>query len=265
MNTHVVILAQGTQKRMGDFVRPKQLLGLAAHQAAQAPNTTILGRTVMQVVKILGQRHSTIVNHCVEVVARPEVGAQLPIVLFPETPDEDGIITYTPMCTTLPDPGNSSIKGAMRFFTRPEAHFAPKPGATWERTVVLLGDVLYSWACLYALFQRRFTFAGSSDLGRDRGELWGVSWCDDATSIMAQALADGLAASSKHEDEYQPGQLRHWLWAIDASQKWGADRRPWWVAIDDYTMDVDLPEHLPKLAAASLLALADDKEHGAYR
>jgi hypothetical protein len=260
-NTHVIVLAQGTQKRMEHARHPKQLLTLTAHEAACAPNTRILPRTLMQVGVLLGGRYSTFGRHMVEVVTWPTVWHDMNAIRMPPAPfAEDRISEWVPGFHCLPDPGNSSIRGIARYLRAMES---PRHQADIGRTIVLLGDVLYSWACLEALFSDRdVVFAGTSDLGRDRGELWGIAW-DHRTSgrMMTGALELAVAASSKHEDEYQPGQMRHWLWAVDRHLNPNGltlSTRDWWVPIDDYTMDVDLPEHLTKLAAASWDALADD-------
>jgi hypothetical protein len=86
---------------------------------------------------------------------------------------------------------------------------------------------------------------------------------------MRQALERALANHPPFE-EYQPGQMRRWLWEIDkyidgpfAGGPWpdGVNRRTWYSAIDDYTRDIDLPEHVRELGRLSELAAADDRAH----
>lgn len=277
MNTHVIILAQGCQRRMGDLAVPKQLLTLPAHAAHKAPNTQIVNRTIMQVAKILTHeaRESCEsmfrewLSHHLTVVANQAFEERMEPVKIPILRGigaEIGMEIYPSFCA-LADPGNSSIKGLSRYLD----HVPVDP----VHTVVLLGDVVYSWACLEELLRRAHdgdvTFAGTSDLGPGGGELWGVAWYKSTDRMMRGCLAQGLAASSKHQDVYQPGQLRHWLWAVDRflsprdglpdPAQWSG-ARDWWVPIDDYTMDVDLPEHIDLLRDASDKALADDLAHG---
>src|SRR5262245_64258905 len=58
--------------------------------------------------------------------------------------------TSLPNFVTLCAPGNSSLKGASGYLElRPQL---PADGDDDRRTVVLLGDVVYSWACLQAIF-----------------------------------------------------------------------------------------------------------------
>lgn len=285
--THVIILAQGTQKRLGGFQVPKQLLALPAHAATGADNWQILTRTIGQVGKLLVERREGTAFDAFQPHKITVVGweAMRDALNHAKVPGEDLVIM--PEVWSLGDPGNSSIKGMSRYFQDYDRRSNARTRSRIEEyphTVVLLGDVVYSWACLRHLFRPPcppnkvipgtgdVTFAGTSDLGPGGGELWGVAWYAGVDELVRLALSRGLRRSSKHEEEYQPGQLRHWLWEIDAilnppqrpAAERGVDRsraieRDWWVAVDDYTMDVDLPSHLVDLARASLLALDDDR------
>lgn len=278
--THVIILAQGSQKRMGEYTLPKQLLPLSAHVAARRANTVLLERTIAQVARImigkdgtLASLHDRSARHQIVVIAGQDVsrytisghlrdfGAHDPKTASALVPD----LHVHPTYHELSSPGNSSLKGLGRVLDEIRDNEYADP---FHRRVVLLGDVLYSWACLEALFRPAdvgdVTFAGTSDLGPGGGELWGVSWFRSTAKLIDRAMEMALKAHSKFEDEYQPGQLRHLLWSVDHIINCDPPRmaRDWWVPIDDYTMDVDLPEHIAKLAQHSFLALADDKEHG---
>lgn len=284
--THVIILAQGSQSRMGPFFNkiPKQVLPLSAHISAGARNIRVIDRTIAQVVKILSGGASTpdavqraMTPHGIVVIGdrkmREVHHPRGDFLLMANELDERVYYGVSPEVFTLHDPGNSSLKGLARVLD----HASRTPGVPEGRTVVLLGDVLYSWNCLEALFcpadVRDVTFAGTSDLGPGDGELWGISWFKSTAKLIGGAIDIGLTNHSKFEDEYQPGQLRHVLWAVDRHLnpngmvrkdekpgQWPA--RDWFVPIDDYTMDVDLPDHIAKLARHSFLAWADDKEHG---
>lgn len=257
MIANVIILAQGSQTRLPELAIPKQLLPLP-----DCGNAPILERTFCQLSVIVPDARITLVASDAIISKALKFSAS-------------SSVTYC----TLPDPGNSSLKGLDRYLKLNE-------DLENERsTVVLLGDVIYSWACLTKIFlmgEPLVRFVGSSDLSPSGGEIWGVAWWLGARDTMMAALEGALA---KHppasvNDTYQPGQLRRLLWAIDASQGeiddevlvysrdgdglFNARRRdrPWFVAVDDYTMDVDIPEHLTLLGPSSTLAALDDKEHG---
>lgn len=259
MNTHVIILCQGEQKRLPELLRPKQLLPLPA-----CGDTPILGRTLEQVYKLL-QRHLTAIT----VVARRE-----PFADFWMRP------SYCPDVVELDDPGNSSLKGIARYLAEYRGGVSyPRP-----RTVVLLGDVVYSWACLETILAPwidsypTYRFVGTKDLSPSGGELWGLAWHRDVDEFMRQRLGAAVAAHPPYT-EYQPGQLRRWLWTMpyvaaavarDPGEYGIPDCGPiachiqhgTYVPVDDYTRDIDLPEHVRQLEFLSNLAATDDKEHG---
>lgn len=276
IHTQFIILAQGSQSRMGDFIYPKQLLPLAAHTAAGVANVTIIERTIAMIVKrIVGDATSFETArricdpHALVVVgdARFErIDAAIPV------PGATDYFTVAPATFTLDDPGNSSLKGLHRVlqYARDPARRTRQP----QRTVVLFGDVLYSWACLGALLNEDLAnpiFVGTSDLGAGGGELWGLAWKAEDDKLMDAAMDLALKSHSVFDDTYQPGQMRHLLWGLDrvltarVDVMGGHESRPWWFTCDDYTMDVDLPEHLLQLAAASFNAIEDDKLNGLVR
>jgi hypothetical protein len=76
-------------------------------------------------------------------------------------------------------------------------------------------------------------------------------------------------ALDKHPpfDEYQPGQMRRWLWSLMMTPGEIRERdylamTGLYVRVDDYTRDIDLPEHVAMLPTLSELAAQDDLEHG---
>ena len=255
--THVIILAQGTQQRLGNATggTPKQLLPLPA-----CNHTPIMVRTLLQLDALAGLDHLD-----VTVVSWSEVFAALPVELRHDQ-------------VSLLAPGNSSLKGIARYLgdgAGASEWGGGSRGPVPDHVVVLLGDVVYSWSCLEAIFciprarrvddagnittpPAQILFCGTSDIGPGGGELWGVAWTKDSHDEMMLALATALARHPKFEDTYQPGQLRQWMWAVHPE----FHRTLRYRAIDDYTMDVDLPEHVPLLAEVSERAAADDLEHG---
>ncbi len=272
MSTHVIILAQGSQKRLPELTVAKQMLPLPA-----CGNTPILYRTIRQLFQLLD----------VQSVLSPRPGAwpsaipslrDMPLIRvvtwFPlvEQVIRDGIevgnrTIFHPSMTMLADPGNSSLRGVSRYLSSPETSEIVN-AREYDRTVVLLGDVVYSWACLRAILTGthwRMGFVGTSDLSRDGGELWGLSWEKTAEEPMLHSLNDALAAHPKFT-EYQPGQMRRWLWAFEGFMHrelgQAVEPRNWYVPIDDYTRDIDLPEHVKQLGALSEHAAADDLANG---
>jgi hypothetical protein len=260
MSTEVIILAQGTQQRLGSAVGYKQLLPLPA-----CGGVPLIARTLRQVVVCsAGTPLRTVL------VTWEPIRAQLErlraIAGFP------GLFGRVEFCT-LADPGNSSLRGLSRYLEQQPADRG------YERTVVLLGDVVYSWVCLDALWLRSshparwsqhsfasYAFAGTTDLSAGGGELWGVAWHRSEEQRMRAELADALLRHPPFEDTYQPGQLRRWISGMrrgelrDHVARLRANRS--YCDIEDYTMDVDLPEHVRKLDYVSACAEADDRRIG---
>jgi hypothetical protein len=244
MHTHVIVLAQGRQERMGDSTGglPKQLLPLPA-----CGGQPILLRTIHQLGRLLHRDDTRITLVSWHEVISRVLPAQAPI-------EPEGV--------SLLDPGNSSLKGIQRYLDQ-LALIAGAPRA--DRTVVLLGDVVYSWMCLEAILAdvsnpngAPIAFCGTKNISPSGGELWGIAWGRDADFVMEGALAIALEKHPPFHDTYQPGQLRRWMWSIHPSFQTTSRYRP----IDDYTMDVDLPAHVAQLDGASSVANFDDYQHG---
>jgi hypothetical protein len=173
---------------------------------------------------------------------------------------------------TLSDPGNSSLKGIARYLEAdPGVLHAPPARSRPDRvarTVVLLGDVVYSWSCLEALFRasRDWGFVGTPELSNSSGELWGVAWSRNVEGHMIASLRDALIHHPPFAEDYQPGQLRRWIsgWNRgDLTEHVEKLRRNGhYIDIADYTHDIDIPAHLAMLPWLSESAAADDAKHG---
>lgn len=247
MRTRVIILAQGSQRRLGLGYPFKQLLPLPA-----CGNVPILGRTLRQ----LGDPFARLSD--VTVVTWEALIEQFP-------PAWAGLVTQTNYAQ-LADPGNSSLRGLSRYLEQVPDHDA-------DATVVLLGDVVYSWACLRACWslldgpgmRPGMGFVGTSGLSASGGEVWGVAWREVNHYEMMTDLRAALRRHPPFEDTYQPGQLRRWITGdYPGDLTSNVERRARlgeFIAIDDYTMDVDLMEHISKLDFASVSAAADDAKH----
>lgn len=276
MTARVIILAQGQQSRLPDLDRPKQLLELKACRMPILIRTLhMIGRTLggAEVTVVCGEPIASQVMRMIEWKNRHPEGIVDPRYMEPP------YVKYPLTCVSLPAPGNSSLKGLERFM-------ASRWGDKHESTHVLLGDVVYSWQCLRAIFNVKLApepmgvkwsntsefpiaFVGTRDLTPSSGELWGVSWNRAAGGYMEELMTKAMHRHppAQVDDVYQPGQLRRLLFAQDDREaylrtKYDLRQDRWWfIPVDDYTMDVDVPEHIPFLDTVSELARADDMEH----
>lgn len=276
-HTRVFILAQGQQRRLPTLEIPKQMLKLPA-----CNNTRIIDRTLCQLAMLLpgvqvarsvdeyvdtSFAHVTVIcggmlaDHVGDPLGKRRVWEATQRVLHIDDLE-------------LHDPGNSSLKGIHRTFVWQD--FWNRPRREQDQTIVLLGDVVYSWECLEKIIaaplyrQGDVRFVGTKDLDPGHGELWGLTWCWSRTTMMRAALDDAMARHPPYAD-YQPGQMRRWLWAVDRCEGLFGDgfparerTRSWFQACDDYTRDIDLPKHVELLGELGELAAADDREHGLH-
>jgi hypothetical protein len=268
--THVIVLAQGQQKRLAGLKMAKQLLRLP-----ECNDVPLLMRTLCQLA-MLGHEAITVV--CAgDLKYTIEAGTSADILR------QTGRMVYL-HAYELGDPGNSSLKGLARYLDTQIDRGLVSSHHNFQ-TLVLLGDVVYSWQCLRAIAHGthwNHGFVGTSDLSASGGELWGVSWFPSAHPTMLSLLDRALANHPPFE-EYQPGQLRRWLWAMNdlanplgiavdgqiigqaANRDMRQGYRPtWFTAIDDYTRDIDLPEHVNMLPRLSAAAKADDEANGLH-
>ena len=267
--TNVIILAQGEQKRLPNLVQPKQMLRLPA-----CADTPILYRTLAQVSMLCPELapHTWTTGTLVSVVSWLPLAEQIMRDTLPVAKNR----AMSVEAATLLDPGNSSLKGLSRFLAARACE-----SDRWERTVVLLGDVVYSWACLRALLDYQLDgcrFVGTRDLSESGGELWGITWKDGRPASGIDDCIRRALARHPSFQAYQPGQLRRILWETPIAGNrsedprinmvlaelaaYGATALPWYKAIDDYTRDIDVPKHLETIDTLSEAACADDKENG---
>lgn len=235
---HVIILCQGQQTRLPGLDIPKQLLPLP-----ECGGVPILHRTIRQLARwipgvIRGQGWMT-------VVGKRDHFAKLLVDVDASLPSGSADVELV----ELAQPGNSSLIGLRRYL---EQHNRPHTGDV----VVLLGDVVYSWRCLDAIFTPTpgpISFVASSDLSPSTGELWGIRW--DVGYSPLYSLDRALEHYPPFVD-YQPGQMRRWLWACQVLGHASV------VRCDDYTRDFDKPEDLKLLDVTSENAKADDLRMG---
>ena len=253
MKTEAIILAQGTQKRLGMKFGYKQLLRLP-----ERANMPIMLRTALQCryadVAVHGNRGEMDIT----VVCASPLALEFHNAWREATTNKMFWHTHE-----LAYPGNSSLKGIARYLetTRAGVAYSDIP----DRTIVLFGDVVYSWACLSAIWGRAETcgWVGTSNLSAGGGELWGVAWSRPFEDEMMRMLRDALLRHPPFAEEYQPGQMRRWISggrsgdiAAHVAQFVATGH---YVANDDYTHDIDLPHDFALLPELSVAAAADDK------
>ena len=250
---HIIVLAQGQQTRLPELTLPKQLLPLPA--CAQVP---ILARTLLMIRELDLTARVTIVGRegLLEPIWawRPPEGGNA-VNKIAKLAGDIELERYQ-----LPDPGNSSLRGLGRYLQYRQ-HVIDLHALDFEiaQTVVLLGDVCYSWRAMALLFSDAtpYKFVGTADLSESRGELWGVAWRKDADVPLVAWLHKALR---KHPPfpAYQCGQLRQWLFTAKAE----LDRRlRFYEPVDDFTKDFDVPADLDLLHVTSTMAAHDDAQH----
>lgn len=265
---HVIILAQGQQTRLPDLTTPKHLLPLPA-----CGNAPIILRTLCQLAMMghaeLEDGLPYVTNLSVTVVCggdlRHDLDAAAKASVYGITKRVLDVDIYE-----LANPGNSSLKGISRYLDAQDGPVSHHPEYHPEfLTVVLLGDVVYSWKCLEQILTPTHwgcTFVGTSTLSRATGELWGLSWLAGAREPMLDALDLAMTRHPPSEDVYQCGQMRRWLWAMDDvidGNNAGVTGigRTWYRVCDDYTDDVDVPADIENLPDTALAAGEDDDKH----
>jgi len=238
----VIILAQGAQRRLGNHAGHRQLLPLPA--CGGAP---ILSRTLRQL---------------------SEIGCPVTVMVVAESAFTDALFqiakwrVYT-TSVELPVPGNSALKGIARYLELRDAQ-----GRRYQRTIVLLGDVVYSWDCLLEIWDmsQEYGFVGSRNLSLSKGDLWGAGWSRPYEDWMLTNLRDALLRHPPFDDDPEPGQLRRWISGMQRGDL--ADhivklrRAAHYADVDDYTHDIDIAHDLVLLPELSALAATDDAKHG---
>ncbi len=261
MKTNVIILAQGSQKRLPNLPVAKQMLPLP-----HCNGVPIMYRTVRQCWKLLAVTPETLGETAISIITWSQLADQITRQCIPVEVSPHVRALYHPQLRTLADPGNSSLKGIERYLRT----FAGEVVSfNADRTVVLFGDVVYSWQCLGAIFAGshwHFGFVGTSDLSTSGGELWGIQWMRSAQHNMLECLNAALKKHPPFDSNYQCGQMRRWLWAVDDTMRAmlgpAFEPRNWYKVVDDYTRDIDLPEHVDLLSQLSYEAMADDLTNG---
>ena len=220
METTVLIMAQGEQRRLADLGYPKQLVAVDGEP--------ILDRTLRLAAEFCP-------DHVALIIGRRELGAERP-----------GLVTLT-------DPGHCVLDGIAQTVD------------LWGsgRVVVLLGDVVFSRAALWAIFAdgRPFFFAGTPVVSGSFGELFALSFAADRHKRLAHLLETvpcrrtSTGTPMRYAVGQQGGHLRRLLWHSQ-----NGDRRPRqqrYLEIGDWTDDIDEPSDLARLPDFTLWARAE--------
>jgi hypothetical protein len=254
MNHRVIVLAQGSQRRLG-IEQPKSTLPLPA-----CGDVPIVARTIYMLDELF---YNADAQADVELVCWPTVSAVLAQRMRGILVD----LSYS----TLEEPGNSSLKGISRFLACTRGLSWP-PSAGHDVTSVLFGDCVYSWDCLRKIVHGAVGhwFVVSPDISRSGGELWGLSWRASDEQAMLGWLEEAIEFHPPFVD-YQPGQMRRWMhraltpngqYECHAVTPEAIGVSPHVITVGDYTMDIDLPQHLQELDRLSIAAKNDDIENG---
>jgi hypothetical protein len=291
-------MCHGEQSRLRDLKIPKQLLPLPLC------NTTILGRTlamltgtdeVGEIVVIGDRRFAQHLFGKVSCDPAPFLLSDWRTATAGKWINAEAEITSRTIrrprgmggigleIVSMVSPGNSVIRGlrAIRAYLAMTRVTEDDDAELYDRTVILLGDVVYSRRCLAALVPKicndEMWFVVSPDLTASTGEVFGCSYDREGTAEFLSIL--DAVPHPPFTDTYQPGQLRRLLWERQRRQLEAAFVRqgvPAGVAAvarqashspaagccsvmddDDYTCDFDTVDDLEHLGRADVAAFRD--------
>ncbi len=266
-----MVMAHGEQKRLPMLRICKQLLDLPL-----SGNIPILARTLLTLPDVIDPNDDA---PSVTVVGPMQIADTLG---FARRHDREvhGAFVHGGdpgmQVLRLKEPGNSLLRGlgAIRPWLAGDVELCGDivvdPSAGDYRVVVLLGDVVFSRACLRALFSSRrpMEWAVTPDLSPSTGEVFGFSYSRDATPEVLACL-DEVNEKPPAFEAYQPGTCRKLLW------RWQAHRdaaiggigvvtctpsvAECCTLITDFTKDIDTPEDLRRLSELDYAAWKDDQ------
>ena len=211
MNT-VIIMAQGQQTRLPSLDQPKQKLTI---------DEVLYSGRVYRPISILHR----IINQVVERGPHP----------FVIGPQELELETYQKgLVYTLVDPGECILSGIL----------ASQLLFGEERTVILLGDVVYSNAAMERVLSCDLPlfFAGTETISPSEGEIFAFGFSRSVQRQVTEALRKSpcLDHQGAHVDyKGQPGHLRQLIRTLRNN---GAVVD--YLVIDDWTNDIDTEEDL---------------------
>lgn len=241
---NILILCQGQQRRLPDLKHPKHLLEVGGEP--------IVMRT-LRMLGGLGVTRAAVYHH-------PGGEDLADAVHMRNRPFE---ATHPPPYSysmSLRDPGSCIVDGILGAVHLQEG-----------RHVVLLGDVVWSWAALEKVLadKRPIVFAGTPVLSASEGEVFALAF-DDPQEVgnlctTCPCRVDGSRVRSFMNQ--QGGHLRRLLWwtqevkrlrvTARARQTWHPDV---YLPIEDWTNDVDTPADVARLPELARLAELEERE-----
>lgn len=252
MALSIVILCQGQQQRLPGLTVPKPLMRL------QICRETILGRT-LRLVRDLTPRDSRIL-----VVAGDTIRKDL--LPFPSSSatSDRGTLYHNAGglgVVTLTKPGSSTIAGLAQLLP------IGMPGSE-RRTIVLLGDVVYSRESLAKIVHSAepIVFAATRDVTPTQGEVFAMTW-SPGSAMTAQHLIGRAYLEAPRHAQPDSDDLRLALWKhvdFTAHPKELGRRlieNDSFLTITDWTQGFDTPEDLEHLAEIDQLASLEEDRY----
>jgi hypothetical protein len=173
--------------------------------------------------------------------------------------------------TNLTDPGMCIVDGILEALRLNED---PQTGIYPERTLILLGDVVWSRTSLAAFLadQRPVVFAGQSVVSPSQGEVFALGF-DDPQAMKNLCETCPCRVDGKRQrvfKEQRGGHLRRLMWHYQDMHRLRVHpslRRTWnesiYLPVDDWTNDIDTPEDMATLPELARLAELEERTRSA--
>lgn len=227
----IIVLAHGSQTRMGDLSTPKQLLLLDGQES-------IVARTLRQCRRIAADRPLVVV------APRTDAWREAGVWLRDRSGSAIGWVH-------LDGDAGQLVDGIHRL-----AYLWPD-GATF-----LLGDVIFSNYALKLALEDEGSFiqiVGRTGVNRHTGRRWPELFAMDVPAADVAALTAILERIRAR----QPARAGLWQIYAELTGIVGTARSAWLIDPADWTDDLDLPEDLVHLPALARAALSDDQRETA--
>jgi hypothetical protein len=211
-----------------------------------------------QLIEVGGE---PIITRTLRLVRELEPDARIEVVGRPELRSVCYVLPGAALLRTLSDPGYCVLDGiAATSMGLAHDSFEGDGWLDQQPLVFLLGDVVYSRAALAALLAdpRPVVFAGTRDLNKARGEVFGCKFVEQARlrqllSTVPCRWKNPVAKIPIRYPEPQGGHLRRLLWHTQAHLGLKVPRgsppsKTWadaiYQVVSDFTTDIDEPAHL---------------------